>query len=332
MTEVVKKFNTTTWLVLEDGVMRVYKAVGAEDIPLCEKLIKLRSEQIARVFRVTEFQGVPCVVMEFVEGVTLEKALGERGTFPPDETRDLMLQLCEGLGELHRNGIVHRDVTPSNLILTPDSKLKIIDFDISRIRKQQQSRDTEILGTQGYAAPEQYGFGQTSARSDIYSVGALMNVMLTGALPGEQMADGPLAPIIRKCTQMDEANRYENMADLAAALKSSKPAGRKLSHVPGFRQNVRWHKVVAGIYYLFTLTVLLACLVAYNGLGLKLLGVLSLFLMFGAPVLILLDYRNWVEHSKVLSGTGRGAQVFVQLMLTALSFVAGFLILDHLPL
>jgi hypothetical protein len=67
-------------------------------------------------------------------------------------------------------------------------------------------------------------------------------------------------------------------------------------------------------------------------LGFKLLGVLSLFLMFGAPVLILLDYRNWVEHSKVLSGTGRGAQVFVQLMLTALSFVAGFLILDHLPL
>lgn len=331
MTEVVKKFNNSTWLVLEDGVMRVYKAVSAEDIPLCEKLMKLRSEQIAQVFRVTEFQGVPCAVMEYVEGVTLERALEERGTFPPDETRDLMLQLCAGLGELHRNGIVHRDVTPSNLILTPDSKLKIIDFDISRIRKQQKSKDTEILGTQGYAAPEQYGFGQTSARTDIYSVGALMNVMLTGKLPGEEVTDGPLAPIIRKCTQMDETNRYENMAELAAALRKPHSLVSGWSKVPGFRQDVWWHKVLASIYYAGVAFLIIVGLIGPIGALYKVMAVFAFILMTVIPVISLFNFSNWLNVIPGFSYRKQWQKVLIEVFISALSFISGAVLITLIP-
>ena len=106
------------------------------------------------------------VVEEFIQGVNLRDRLKREEYLTQDEAKSIILQLCDGLALLHDNNIIHRDITPANLILQGDS-IKLIDFDIARTYKENQSEDTQRLGTKGYAPPEQYGFGQTDARSDI---------------------------------------------------------------------------------------------------------------------------------------------------------------------
>ncbi len=104
--------------------------------------------------------------------------------FTPAETRKITLQLCNALWMLHKLGAVHRDIKPENVIVR-GSEAVLIDFDASRIFKSEMSHDTQILGTTGYAAPEQYGISQTDERADIYSVSVLLNIMLTGKHPSK---------------------------------------------------------------------------------------------------------------------------------------------------
>ena len=116
---------------------------------------------------------------------------------------------------------MHRDLKPSNVLLNENMEVKIIDFGISRTVKRNQSCDTEILGTQGFTAPEQFGFHQTGPKADIYSMGVLINVMATGCLPGVQLVNGWLSEIVLKCTQIDETNRYKNIDDLLEIINES---------------------------------------------------------------------------------------------------------------
>ena len=126
-----------------------------------------------------------------------------------------MLQLCDGLIMLHRKGIIHRDIKPSNIILQAvggHDFVRLIDYDAARIVKEEQKEDTRLLGTKGYAPPEQYGYGQTDQRSDIYSLGITFKEML-----GENY-NGWLRPILQKCTEVDARSRYQTVADLKKAL------------------------------------------------------------------------------------------------------------------
>lgn len=101
-------------------------------------------------------------------------------------------QLCQALAPLHRENIVHRDIKPENIVLGADSQVYLIDFGIARFEKAGRSADTTLLGTHGYAAPEQFGFCQSDARADIYSLGVVLNQVVTGAFPNAARADGLL--------------------------------------------------------------------------------------------------------------------------------------------
>ncbi|MCM1256313.1 MAG: protein kinase [Roseburia sp.] len=94
---------------------------------------------------------------------------------PETESLDVAGQILEGLDVIHRLKLVHRDINPQNIVISSDGVVKIIDFGIGRMYKELQGRDTEFLGTAGYAAPEQFGFSQSDARTDIYSVGVILN-------------------------------------------------------------------------------------------------------------------------------------------------------------
>jgi hypothetical protein len=161
------------------------------------------------------------------------------------------------LAPLHRKGLVHRDIKPSNVVITAGNDVYLIDFDIARIQKEKGGTDTRVLGTQGYAAPEQYGFQQTSAQTDIYALGVLLNKMLTGKLPQEQIAKGPLSYIIRRCIQMDVDKRYRNVESLKRALcpylsqEHYSKVYSILRQIPGFRSFTRWKMAVAGVIYAF---------------------------------------------------------------------------------
>ncbi|HET8843017.1 MAG TPA: protein kinase [Ktedonobacteraceae bacterium] len=151
----------------------------------------LAHPQIPRFYEQFQDQEHWYVVLEYIAGQTLESLLTTRGargdSLSLEEILDLGLQLCTVLTYLHSRQppIIFRDLKPSNIICTPEGKFVLIDFGIARQFRPRQARDTQNLGSPGYAAPEQYGKGQTTPRSDIYSLGALLRQILTGQDPSE---------------------------------------------------------------------------------------------------------------------------------------------------
>ena len=170
------------------------------------------------------------VVMEYVRGRTLEELVGERGA-SERLARAVMPGICDAVAELHGSfapPIIHRDLKPSNIILAGASETPvIIDFGIARAYRSGAQADTVRFGTRGYAAPEQFGFGQTSVRSDVYALGALLYFCCTGKQPSgaiEQAAldaDGvsaPMAAVILRAAALDPAARYADAGTLAGAI------------------------------------------------------------------------------------------------------------------
>ena len=153
------------------------------------------------------------------EGDTLAFLL-EGGTLSAPEARRITGQICRALYVLHSLGAVHRDVKPENILLRGEEAV-LIDFDASRIYHSdapELTMDTMILGTTGYAAPEQYGLSQTDPRADIYSLGVVLNVMLTGEHPSRRLASGRLGRVVQRCTMMSPRQRYQSVLDLLAEL------------------------------------------------------------------------------------------------------------------
>lgn len=130
-----------------------------------------------------------------------------------------MKEICECLRPFHKRNVVHRDIKPSNIILAKNYEVKLIDFGIARVTRPTEEPDTEFLGTKGYAPPEQYGFGQTDAKSDIYSLGITIRRML-----GEDY-HGRLTPVLQKCTALDPEGRYSSVDELLQDVERQQ--GRK---------------------------------------------------------------------------------------------------------
>lgn len=156
------------------------------------------------------------VLEEYIQGDTMDFLLREN-LFSVRETRSLITQVCQALWVLHTMGAVHRDVKPENIMLR-GSQAVLIDFDAARLYKPEGEADTQILGTTGFAAPEQYGLSQTDQRADLYAVGVLINIMLTGKHPSQQLAPGRLGRVVERCTQVNPEKRYPNILRLMEAL------------------------------------------------------------------------------------------------------------------
>ena len=156
------------------------------------------------------------VLEEYIQGDTLDFLMKD-ALFSQEETRKIVRQLCQALWVLHSMGAVHRDIKPENVILRGADAV-LIDFDAARLYKPELENDTQILGTTGFAAPEQYGLSQTDIRTDIYAVGILINVMLTGRHPSKKLAEGKLGRVVERCTRVNPDKRYQNVLRLMEAL------------------------------------------------------------------------------------------------------------------
>ncbi len=177
----------------------------------------VRHPHLPRVYEVRQ-EGSRCLVLEeYLDGVTLDRML-EGGTYPERGVRRVAAAVCDAAGFLHDRGFIHRDIKPENVMITSNGRVVLMDFDTAREYKPEVDRDTRVIGTAGYAAPEQFGVTQTDARADIYAIGIMMNVMLTGHHPTKQMATGRLAPLIEKCTQLDPERRYATVWELKEKL------------------------------------------------------------------------------------------------------------------
>ena len=228
--------------VLKDGangkISLVYDKVGKQffimkerDLKTAEiysRLKEIKSPYLPEIFHAIEFDGKFFIVEEFIQGRTLQEILTQNNGLDEKKSAEVLIQLCNALKVLHAQKIIHRDIKPSNIIVTKNFSVKLIDFNISRIEKENRETDTDFLGTRGYAPPEQYGFGQTDARSDIFSLGVTIQKIL-----GEDY-DGYLKKILAKCTELNPANRYQSAEEILADvpkkffLHKAKTAATKL--------------------------------------------------------------------------------------------------------
>ena len=172
---------------------------------------------LPRVYEVAADGDSITVLEEFVSGATVADII-TNGLYSEKGVRKVVSELCNALSVIHSYGIVHRDIKPENVMITDDGNVKLIDFDASRAFKNGQSKDTQVIGTAGYAAPEQFGLAQSDERTDIFSIGVLMNVMLTGEHPSKRLYKGKLTKIIEKCVQIDPNKRYQTAEELKKAL------------------------------------------------------------------------------------------------------------------
>jgi serine/threonine protein kinase len=193
-------------------VFRRYSGSGE----VYRRLLPVLCPHLPQIMEAAEKDGQTAVLEEYVQGDTLaELLMGARLT--EREARQVTMQLCQALHVLHSMGAVHRDVKPENVILR-GSDAVLIDFDAARIYKDESESDTQVLGTTGFAAPEQYGIFQSDERADIFSLGVLLNIMLTGKHPSREMAAGKMGRIVRKCTMTAPEQRYQSARALMEVL------------------------------------------------------------------------------------------------------------------
>ena len=224
------------WAIKEirkDGVSN-YEVVKQNLIAEPDILKRLNHPNLPSIIDVIDCEDTFLIVMDYIEGKPLSEALKREGAQPQEKVIEWAKQICDVLGYLHsrKPPIIYRDMKPSNVMLRPDGNIMIIDFGTAREYKSSSIADTTCLGTQGYAAPEQFGgHGQTDGRTDIYCLGATLYHLLTGhnpCLPPYEMypirqwnpnLSSGLEQIILKCTQKNPNDRYQTCAELMYALE-----------------------------------------------------------------------------------------------------------------
>ncbi|MGV8118940.1 MAG: serine/threonine protein kinase [Candidatus Xenobiia bacterium LiM19] len=198
-----------------------------------ELLTGLSHRNLPKVADFFEEAGRYYLVMEYIEGVTLDVAVSEYNGFIPEEMiRKWMVQLCDCLEYLHGHNppVIFRDLKPGNVIVMKDGTIRLIDFGIARVFVQGRQKDTLILGTPGYAPPEQYGRAQTDARSDIYSLGATLYYILTRDDPGltplsfkvPSSVNPAITPlwdsVVLKALSLSPDDRYQSVIEMRDAF------------------------------------------------------------------------------------------------------------------
>lgn len=187
---------------------------------------KLDHPTLPRIVDIIDNGVTIYVIMDYIEGESLDKILEEYGPQPEDIVMEWAKQICDALSYLHsqKPPIVYRDMKPANVMLKPDGNIKIIDFGIAREYRNENDLDTTVLGTRGYAPPEQYS-RKTDPRSDIFALGMTLHHLLTGINPtnGEgyvpvrqwnpDLSEG-IELIIDRCVEPALENRYQSCADL----------------------------------------------------------------------------------------------------------------------
>ncbi len=173
-------------------------------------------DNLPEIYDVFNCDDGTLVLEEFIDGDNIA-VISENGKIKRHTAVKIAKQACLALAVLHNNGIVHRDIKPENIMVDKSGKVKLIDFNASRIMSA-KSGDTVIMGTIGYAAPEQLGLSQSDMRADIYAVGVMLNIMLTGLHPTEKVASGYIGHIIKKCTNLNVKKRYQTALKLYRAL------------------------------------------------------------------------------------------------------------------
>lgn len=330
----VTEFNENTGLYLHKQKNMLY-TVKKEDISakaVYDVLTTVSDPHLARVYCVTEVDGHIEVLQEYVSGISLGELLLRQGALKKDTAERLFSEICDGLYALHKKGLVHRDINPNNIIITSCGHAVIIDYGIARSYNAEKLGDTLILGTPGYAAPEQFGFSQSDARTDIYALGVLLNVMLTGELPNVRRAGGTLGKIIGKCIEIDSRQRFDSIGELKDSINKivsySGPADRFIAKIPGLRSKNIFVVIFALICYIIA-GLLTAAIFATSG-G-KFVGTLVgwVFLM-PIPFICFHNFLGIWDKLPYTAGSSKRSQAIVYTALGIFSILIGLIVIGSI--
>lgn len=279
---------------IQPGARYIRKQIAnASDAGSAYELLYLAEKQgrklacAPRVLDCYDIPGYKVVILEYLEGETLDAWIAQHGA-GEQTTRLLFPKLCDAVVQLHaafEPALIHRDIKPSNIIILGDGlatggtadrtvdgavdrlaaagrsddgvadlNVRLLDFGIARVFNEESDCDTHALGTRSYAPPEQFGFGQTDVRSDVYALGAVLYFMLTGATPQASFssqekrdvflraANPALAAVIRKASAFDPLQRYQSAKELKTAFMQALPDAREkpviASSVPSAKESL----------------------------------------------------------------------------------------------
>ena len=248
--QIIKQDNDKTISLVEHETTHtkyIQKELNYYDKTLYQTLQKIKSPYLPKIFVVQENDNHLILIEEYIEGNTLDQQILSK-----EDVRNIMHQLCECLNSLHKLDppIIHRDIKPENIIYH-NNKVTLLDFGIARFLDSKKNKDTLILGSVGYAAPEQFGFQQSNPQTDIYALGKLMNYLLNGSLEHQDNIPLDLKHIIIKATQLDYKNRYNSVNEMDLAIQG------KSVIIPPFNHETLKSKLVslAWILFIFILVV-----------------------------------------------------------------------------
>lgn len=211
----------------EDGRYYVKKLLTTYDRSIYDYLVDHPVDHMPKICKVFESNNCLIVIEEYIEGMTITDMLEGGDCVRSLDARNavhIAKCICEILKSLHSlpTPIIHRDIKPSNVMITPEGEVFLLDMNVAKWYDPDENDDTRYMGTQCYAAPEQVGYGlsASSTKSDIYALGMLFNVMLTGKFPKEEKAPGKAWDIIEKCINLNADDRYsaEKLSDALEEL------------------------------------------------------------------------------------------------------------------
>ncbi len=202
----------------ENGMVQLIKEKDGENffirkiikgrVPVYEMLQGCQHPCLPKIYEVTVTDNTTTIVEEYIEGQSLGRIVLSGKQF-----WNVVRDLCSVLQFLHGMDMIHRDIKPSNIIYAEDDHIRLIDFGAARVLKEDQEQDTRLLGTRGYAPPEQYGFSQTDVRTDIYSLGATLEQILQNKMQRLQYKK-----VIRKCLDLNPDKRYQSARQVKRAF------------------------------------------------------------------------------------------------------------------
>lgn len=220
LTVLDEKKNIVLVQDIRNSELCVKKTLDIYSQDVYEQLASVRIEGVPAVKECVADDGKLIVVEEYVQGRSLKQVLDDQGLLNAEQAYEIAVQLVDILVRLHQlePAIVHRDIKPSNIIIEKNGHVNLIDFNAARHVNADKNEDTRMLGTVYFAAPEQFGFGQSDERTDIYGLGATINYIMTGDKPGAGIAECRFSDILKKCLMVDAKDRYQSAAELRGVL------------------------------------------------------------------------------------------------------------------
>ena len=211
---IVKESERQKVLLVEgpDGKRYFKRLISGDKREIYKSLKKINHVNIPKIYYVG-FDSDTVVIEEYIEGISLSGYMEQNKEMSKKQIHSISIQILSALEALHKADIIHRDIKPDNILIDESNHVWLTDYDIARIYRKEVRRDTETMGTFGYAPIEQYGMLPTDFKTDIYAFGVTLSILLEYA-----NQKGFLLKIAEKCKKVDPSERYQSAKEVKRAI------------------------------------------------------------------------------------------------------------------